>query len=264
MNRRAATSSTKYEIPPKRYFDASPTWFAWNNLTAQDVANLRTEPGFEGQQIYFHLNLPIKFVRLVGLVVDIEVKGGKYILISLDDSSGSCIEIKTSLRQVREDDDAEYPSNTIVDSLDIHVKLGLPALYIDKQLIEIGDVIKAKGTIDTFRNTRQLKLERMSIVKDTGAEVKAWAETAKWKRDVLSKPWVLTKEKRNEIDEQIRQNRIKERERSKKRRAFDEKHAERKKTRLEKVETKRKEAEMKYNAGALLGSSHILMRITDS
>lgn len=264
MSRRDARSSSKYEIYPRRYFDASPTWFAWNNLTAQDVVNLRTQPGFEGQQIYFHLNHPIKFVRLVGLVVDIEVKAGKYIVISLDDGSGSCLEVKTSFRQVKEDDRAKYPSNTIVDNFDVHVRLGLPTLHIDKQAVEIGDVIKVKGTIDTFRNTRQLKLERISTVKDTSAEVRAWTETANWKRDVLSKPWVLTKEKRDEIDGQIRRDEVKQRERTKKRRAYDEQYAEQKKRKLEKVEAKRKHSEEKYNAGALSGSSNVLMRITDS
>lgn len=263
MNRRA-TKPSKYEIYPKRYFDASPTWFVWNNLTAADVNNLRTEPCVEGQQIYFHLNHPIRFVRLVGLVVDIEVKAGKHILISLDDSSGTCIEIKTSFQPVEEDDHAEYLSNTLVENLDVHVILGIPTIYINKQRIEIGSIIKAKGTLDSFRNTRQLKLERIWVVKDTSEEVKAWSETASWKRDVLSEPWVLTKEEREEVDEKIGRDEVNERERSKKRRAFDAKYAEKKKRKLEKVEMRRKREEEKYNAGALPGSNVVPTRVTDS
>lgn len=261
---RRATNPSSYDIYPKRYFNASPTWFAWNNLTAADVNSLRTEPGFEGQQIYFHLNHPIRFVRLVGLIVDIEIKAGKHILISLDDSSGACIEIKTSLRQVKEDDHDEYPSNTLVDNLDVHTNLGATSVCINKQPIEIGTIVKAKGTLDSFRNTCQLKLERIWVVKDTNEEVKAWSETANWKRDVLSKPWVLTREQREKIDEQIARDESKERERSKRKRAHDAKYAEKKKRKLEKVEMKRKREELKYNAGALPGSSLLPMRMTDS
>lgn len=259
-----ATKCPSYDIYAKRYFNASPTWFAWNNLTAADVNSLRTEPGFEGQQIYFHLNHPIRFVRLVGSVVDVEIKAGKHILISLDDSSGACIEVKTSLRQVKEDDSAEYPSNTLVDNLDVHTSLGVTSVYINKEPIEVGTVVKAKGTLDSFRNTRQLKLERIWIVKDTNDEVKAWSETANWKRDTLSKPWVLTREKREQIDEQIQRDEINERERSKRKRAHDAKDAEKKKRKLEKAEMKRKREELKYNAGALPGSGTVPMRVTDS
>lgn len=257
-------ASANYEIYPKRYFDASPTWFAWNNLTATDVNSLRTEPGFEGQQIYFHLNHPIRFVRLVGLLVDVEIKAGKFILLSLDDSSGACVEIKTTIRKVKEDDHAEYPSNTLVDNLDVLTSLGVPTVYINKQTADIGTVIKAKGTLDTFRNTRQLKLERIWTVKDTNEEAKAWSETASWKQDVLAKPWVISREKRGEIDEEIRQNELKERERSKKRKAFDARHAEKKRQKLEKAELKRKREEQKYDAGALKGSNIVPTRVTDS
>ena len=259
------THPPEHQIYPKRYFDASPTWFAWNNLTTTDVQNLRQEPGFEGQQIYFHFNHPIRFVRLVGLVVDIEItRSGKYILITLDDSSGACIEIKTVFREVGEDDTAGYPSNTLVDSLDVRISLGLPTVYVNKKAINIGTAIKAKGKLDSFHDTRQLKLERIWIVKDTNEEVKAWAETAKWKREVLGKPWVLSKRQREEIDEKIARDAVKERERSKRKRVHDAKHAEKKEMKLEKHEARRKRQEDTFNAGALLGSEVLPTRITDS
>lgn len=259
-----ARSSNDPPIPFKRYFDASPTWFAWNHLTAADVAALRTEPGFEGQHIYFHLNHPIHFVRLVGLLSYVEIKAGRYLLLTLDDGSGACIEVKTTLRERKAGDHAEYPSNTLVDNVDVHVELGLPALRINNEPVEIGTVIKAKGTIDTFRNTRQLKLERIWVVKDTNEEVKAWAETAKWKRDVLSRPWNLTQAERDDIDARIEKHAEKERERSQKKHAHNKQHEERKKRKLEKDERRRKREEEMYNAGALPGSGSIPTRITDS
>jgi hypothetical protein len=263
MNTRV-TDPTGHQIYPKRYFDASPTWFQWNKLTAAAIHSLREERGFGGQNICFHLNHPIRFVRLVGLLVDIELKAGKYLLLTLDDSSGACIEVKTELRVVKEDDHAEYPSNTIVDNVDCFVSWGLPSLYINKEATDIGTVVKLKGTLDSFRNTRQVRLERAWIVKDTNEEAKAWAETASWHCDVLSKPWTLSPWKRSEIDEQINQDAAKERERLKKRKAMDLQHAEKKRKHFERVEARRKKQEEKYNAGALPGSQITPMRITDS
>ena len=252
-----------HQIYPKRYFDASLTWFCWNKLTAKDVHGLQEVNGFEGQNVYFQLNHPIRYVRLVGMVVDVEVRSNRYILITLDDSSGSCIEVKTRFRDVKADDHAEYPSNTVVDNVDIHINLGLPSVQINKEPIDIGTIIKVKGTIDSFRNIRQLKLERAWAVKDTNEEAKAWAETAEWRRDVLSNPWVLTKTQRDAIDEQIQLDAVKERDKSRKRRAWDAKYAEKKKRRVEKVESRRKRHEDKYNAGALVGSGVIPARVTD-
>lgn len=263
MNNRV-TRPSGLQIYSRRYFDASPTWFQWNRLLANDVHGLREEYGFEGQNIYFHLNNPIRYVRLVGLVVDIEIKSNKYILITLDDSSGSCIEVKTQFRNIKEDDHAEYPSNTDVDNVDVHISLGIPAILINKESIDIGTVVKVKGTIDSFRRTRQLKLERAWTVKDTNEEAKAWSETAQWHRDVLSQPWVLTKAQRDEIDEQIAKDAVKDREMSRKRKVWDAKYAEKKKRHLEKHESRRKREEERLNAGALPGSNVIPARVTDS
>ena len=263
MNTRA-TNPTGHQIYPKRYFDASPTWFQWNKLTAVATHALRQERGFEGQNIYFHLNHPIRFVRLIGLIVDIELKAGKYLLLTLDDSSGACIEVKTELRAVKEDDHAEYPSNTIVDNVDCLVDWGLPSLSINKEAADIGTVVKLKGTLDSFRNTRQVRLERAWIVRDTNEEAKAWAETASWHRDVLSKPWMLSARKRAEIDEKINSDAAKERERMKKRHAIDSQYAEKKRKHFERVEARRRKQEEKYNAGALPGSGVTPLRITDS
>ena len=264
MSPRSARSS-EFQLYPKRYFDRSPTWNQWNDLTAADVQALRTERGFEGQQIYFHLNHPIRFVRIVGIVVDVEItKGGKHVLISLDDGSGSCIEAKTALREIKPDDDAQYPSNTLVDSLHVLITLGLPSLHVNNAAIDIGTVVNAKGTLDSFRNVRQLKLEMIRVVKDTNEEARTWAKTARWKRDVLSQPWVLTKEQRDAVDDSIRRDELSARERAKRKRAWQAKHGETHRRRQEKLEKRRRSEEDKLNAGALPGSNVIPNRVTDS
>jgi hypothetical protein len=196
--------------------------------------------------------------------VDIEVtRGGKYILLSLDDSSGSCIEVKTEFRNIKQDDLAEYPSSTIVDNLDVAVNLGIPSVHVDRKSADIGTVVKVKGTIDSFRGQRQLKLERIWIVKDTNEEANAWAETAKWKQGVLSQPWTLSKSQRQEIDAQVERDAQKDRERERKRKAVSNEYAAKKAKKLERKEEKRKREEAKLDHGALPQSHVLPSRVTD-
>ncbi len=263
-NRLTDAKGRRYEIYPKRYFDASPTWFQWNKLTASDLQLLKEEPGFEGQHIYFHLNHPIRYVRLVGLVVDIVVtRGGKYVLITLDDSSGSCVEIKTECRIAKPADTAVYPSNTVIDNLDVVVNLGEPSVLVDGRSLEIGSAVKVKGTIDAFRGTRQLSLARIWHVQSTSEEVKAWAETAQWRQEVLSHPWVLSREQRQEIDQRLEHEARKQRERERKKRELNSVALKKRTLKLAKIEAKRQRDEHRMNEGAIGGSGVLPRRVTD-
>ena len=47
-----------------------------------------------GQNIYFYLNHPIRFVRIVGVVVAIDDINLKYSALTLDDGSGATVELK--------------------------------------------------------------------------------------------------------------------------------------------------------------------------
>lgn len=248
--------ATGNELYAKRYFEASKTFSQWNHLTAADVQTLRYEPGFAGQQIYFYLNHPIRYVRLVGLVVDINLtRGGKHILIALDDSSGACIEIKAELRHSEQDGKGEYVSDTSVENLSVRVHFGLATVLIDGRVVEIGTVIKTKGTLDSFRDSRQLQLNRVWIMKDTNAESKAWAEVASWKRDVLSEPWVLTRNERDEIDAHEKSSEHKDHKRLKIKKLLDARRAEKEQRRRTKLEARRVAEEKEFNAGALVGSN---------
>ncbi|EMC98495.1 hypothetical protein BAUCODRAFT_66325 [Baudoinia panamericana UAMH 10762] len=239
---------------PKRYFNASQTWDHWNPLTATDIHALRTESGFEGQKIYFFGYHPIRYTRVVGILVDIELRG-RYTILTIDDSSGACIDVKIEARRVTRGDNAECPSNTTVDNVDIHVIIGSgPTIHLHRKPLEIGSVLKVKGTISAFRGVRQIELKRLFTVDDTNAEARAWAETAKWKRDVLAEDWILTRQQQHEIDERCRQEERKAFELSKKRREWHNKYGAAKRTYDEKREARRREKEMRYNAGALKGS----------
>ncbi|KAK1810746.1 hypothetical protein LTR12_014900 [Friedmanniomyces endolithicus] len=244
-------------IYPKRYWNASHAFINWNKLTALDIHNiLRTEPGFQGQDVYFFANHPIRFVRIVGLLVDIETRG-RYTILSVGDSSGACIDVKITSRSVIAGDEGEYPSNTTVDNIDVKLNWGLPTLHLDFTPVALGSVLEFKGTISIFRNTRQLDLKRLLVVPNTNAEAEAWVKTAKWKRDVLSRPWILTQQERDAIDDKIRREERNERAKVKKKREWVAKHGAERLRHEEKNEGKRKRAEAKMNAGALKGSEVI-------
>lgn len=266
--------SDAFQTYPAKYFSAAPTYFTWNALTAHDIHHtLQTRPGFEGQNLYFVLNHPIKFVRAVGLIVDIELLGGaKYLILTLDDGSGSTIECKAEVRQANRQDEVagtsrvkqEWPSTTLVDNLDVRVNFGNPRVEIDKQRVDIGSVVKAKGTIDTFRSQRQIKLERIRLVKDTNEEARAWAATAAWKANTLSKPWVLADAKKAEIDQRLAQEQAQEAEKAKKKRVRDVKIAEKRRKHEERREKKRVVLEGAFDQGALTRSGVLPDRVTDS
>nr|POE47102.1 hypothetical protein CFP56_00434 [Quercus suber] len=229
-------------IYSKKYFSSAATWWAWNRLTIRHVHSLRSIPGFEGQNIFFHLNWPIQYVRLVGLVVDIELAPnceGRYTLLTLDDGSGACIVVKITRRRVWPGDDSVYPSNTTCDHVDVHVLLGLPSVRILGQAISIGDVIRVKGTISTFRHVRQIELKLAAVVRDTNEEASAWRETVAWSREKLARPWVLTQKDRDAVDAEERQKSLALRERAAKRRDIGVKLAEKQRRKDEKHEAQR-------------------------
>jgi len=249
--------SPKPPIYPKRYWDASTTFINWNKLTALDIHNaLHTEPGFGGQDIYFYGNHPIRFVRIVGLLVDIETRG-RYTILSVDDSSGACIDVKITSRPVKLGDEGEYPSNTTIDNVDVKLEWGIPTLHLDFKPIVLGSALEFKGTISVFRATRQLDLKRLLPVPNTNAEAAAWVKTAKWKQNVLSRPWVLTQQERDAIDDKIRREERNERAKVKKRREWVARHGAERLRHEEKKEERRKRAEARMNVGALKGSEVI-------
>ena len=214
-----------------------------------------------GQHVYFHHNHPIQYVYLCGLVQQFELAPGagaaRYALLMLDDGSGRAIEVKIPRRYGPELTTGEvYPSNTLIDNLNVYDTWGLASLFINNKPIHVGTVLKIKGTIAEFRE-RQVELKRVFLVKDTNEEVAFWAGVAKHRRDVLSRPWVLSSADMKFIDDQVDSETRKEVERKNARRAKYKVNMERK---AENDEKRQRQAEKKrqlFDAGALKGSDVI-------
>ena len=181
----------------------------------------------------------------------------RYALLMLDDGSGRAIEVKIPRRHGPTLDNGEvHPSNTLVDNLDVYDTWGLASLTLDNQPIRVGTVLKVKGTIAEFRE-RQVELKRVFLVKDTNEEVAFWAGVAKHRRDVLSKPWVLSSADMKALDDQIEAETRKEEERKSARRVKYEVNMERK---AENDEKRQRQADKKrrlFDSGALKGSDVI-------
>ncbi|GAB7357737.1 hypothetical protein MBLNU459_g0393t1 [Dothideomycetes sp. NU459] len=249
-------ASGRYQIYPARYFSISPTYEIWTKLSIADVHGLGQKPGFEGQNIYFHLNHPIKFVYLVAPVVAIEDVHPKTTLITLDDSSGSSIDIRIERKVASRV--VAGASNTVVGNLDVNSGLGGFEVRVDGALIDVATVVKAKCTISSYRGVRQLDLKRISVIKDTNEEVAAWRAQTDFKREVLARPWTLTSAERSAFDTQKLEEETAARNQARKDQVKRHAHHERtlqrdEKRRLheERTEQRRKAAEERLNKGAI-------------
>lgn len=60
--------------------------------------------------------------------------------------------------------------------------------------VKLNSIVKAKGNINEFRGRKQVQLKRITVLKDTNDEMEALAETTEFKKNVLSRPWVVSEE----------------------------------------------------------------------
>ena len=155
---------------PAYCFSQSPTFHTWVKLTAADVHALKAREGFEGQKIYFHLNHPIKWIRLVGVVVALDEYEKRWIA-TVDDGSGATVEIACAKavgklageESVNGNGAGDGDGNAIGkgDGETTTITITSTGQAIDLRAIEVGSVIKAKGGIGEFRGVRQMLLERI-------------------------------------------------------------------------------------------------------
>ncbi|KAL8655642.1 MAG: hypothetical protein Q9210_000752 [Variospora velana] len=194
-----------------------------------------------GQNTYFHLNHPIKWVRIVGVIVALDVYPNR-LTMTLDDSSGLTIDVFC-----RKATSAATPavSNTTVEcpGAIVHNHDTKPAdcdlifttnegYKVDLKGFDIGSVVKVKGGISEFRAEKQITLERISLVRTTNEEASAWAENAAFHRDILSQPWVVSESNQQQARieaEGLEREREAKKEQKRKHKALEEKRKKEKK-----------------------------------
>ncbi len=211
-----------------------------------------------GQRIYFHLNHPIRFVRVVGVIVAIDDINSKYTVLTIDDGSGATIELKIVRIPPDEYNPVDSPSNTTITNVNVVSELGVFEVTVDNHCLDIGTVIKAKGTVSEFRGIKQLDLKRIWVVTTTNEEAQAWAETATFKQEVLSKPWHVSAKEGQKIKSKMKADKKKQQDYERRRAEHFAKKEEHQRARRihmaqreEKLELRRRKEELIMNAGAL-------------
>lgn len=90
----APTSAVSLDVVfyPSYLFSRSPTFSSWARLTAHDLQHrLHSLPGFEGQNIWFFGNHPIRWVRIIGLVVSFDEFEKRFLLEGSALSAALCV-----------------------------------------------------------------------------------------------------------------------------------------------------------------------------
>ncbi|KAF7553859.1 hypothetical protein G7Z17_g3358 [Cylindrodendrum hubeiense] len=142
----------------------------------------------QGENFYFYKNLPIKWVRIVGVVVAIDEFAGLRIF-TVDDSSGACIQcsivIPTPAKEViAQHQQKELAQNTAGTT----PPPPQPETYNN---IQVGNVVDAKGGISVLWEERRITIEKMLVLRSTAQEVALWEKRTRFRAEVLDKPWVL-------------------------------------------------------------------------
>jgi Telomere regulation protein Stn1 len=111
----------------------------------------------------------------------------------LDDGSGATIEVACPK--------VMQPTTTpVVDD-----RYNLPGLTVEGKAekgvnsvnlagVDLGSVVKVKGTIREMWGMKQIILKRITIVKDTNEEVQCWRENVKFRQSVLERSWSLSED----------------------------------------------------------------------
>ncbi|KAF2400866.1 hypothetical protein EJ06DRAFT_509826 [Trichodelitschia bisporula] len=226
----------KTPLYPAYTFRASPTYFAWVRLPATDIHTLRREPGFEGQNIYFYLNHPIRFICITAPVVAIEDLFSRFVLLTLDDGSGATVAVKIE-RKTKERPVGEWGGvarealpETVVEGVRVKAGRGAFEVFVEGVRVDIGTVLKVKGVVETWRDQRQMLAKRIVLARGM-TEVLEWEELARW-RGIVGQPWVLSQERVRELDAEERRWIEEKRRKREEKRAMQEKH-ERKRRKLE-------------------------------
>ncbi|KAK0385421.1 hypothetical protein NLU13_7897 [Sarocladium strictum] len=178
----------KATLYPRYCFHLSPTWPVWCFFKAAEIHALDKHDGFEGEQFFFYNNLPIKWVRIVGLVVAIDDFAGRRVF-TIDDSSGACIEVlETLTASPRPEKNAQAGTAGNTGDAATVPHTAKVSAYPD---IDVGHVVEIKGGLSEFRDEKQITVEKLLLVRSTMEEVILWEKRTKFRKEILEKPWVL-------------------------------------------------------------------------
>lgn len=180
-----------------------------------------------GREIFHFSNHPVKWVRLTGVVVAIDEFAERRI-ITLDDSSGMCVECvcscpsssppdskssfvaahlnqtgSTSSKAGKEALDNRHASGKMqggsgMENDGNRTQPSIQKPQIPWSSLHVGSVLKVKGQVGKWRDMKQLEVIKIEVMMSTEQEVRCWEEMLKFRREVLSVPWVVSGEEERE------------------------------------------------------------------
>jgi len=173
----APASPTSLTFYPAYCHKASPTYFQWVKLTAQDIHHsLHHREGYlhswitqqicshsrDVPQLLFYKNHPIQFIQAIGIVVNLEEYFEKLWLFTIDDSSGATIDVvcrkpdrnKTMVQTYKTDtSDHEKEADMEIQKLSDQVAAE----------VDVGAILQVKGTITLFQRINQINQTSLCI-----------------------------------------------------------------------------------------------------
>lgn len=188
-------------------------------------------------RLYHYLNHPVKWVKIIGVVVAIDEFATRRVY-TIDDASGAGVECSCVLPAPTPASINLLPgvtstsktesSNTATQPTKIEIKSAEPQSVTNPSIpygiIDVGTTLKIRGRVGNFRDIVQVEVVNATVVKDMDVEVKFWDEALKFWTDVIGKEWVLSEEVVEEMGRKEERRRKKQfrREKEKKKEARKE------------------------------------------
>ena len=170
----------------------------------------------------------MKWVRVTGVIVAVDEYSGRNVY-TVDDSSGMCIEcvcvapvpvlkkegtvVSTHLDQIAKINQAlastsASTSTTNTRKPDVKGKNkggdkekgteksgpSVQEPVVPWADMDVGTVVKVKGRVSEYWKQKQIEVVKVEVLRCTDQEVRCWNEVIDFRRDVLSKLWVVGKE----------------------------------------------------------------------
>ncbi|RDW88813.1 hypothetical protein BP6252_00845 [Coleophoma cylindrospora] len=197
------SASLSPTIYPVYCHELSPTIGKWCPLRATDVHRVQAVGMvLDGKPLYHFGNHPIKWVRITGVIVAVDVFYQRRVY-TVDDSSGECIECTCETpppssktlealegsnnqeRKVQANNPNKPESSTTGQA---------PPAKVYMQIaddIDVGSVVKVKGLVTDFRGMKQIEMRSIVPMKGTQEEVRCWNQIVDFRKDILDKPWIV-------------------------------------------------------------------------
>ncbi|KAB8299987.1 hypothetical protein EYC80_000228 [Monilinia laxa] len=180
-----SSTSNLAPLQPPNLYHLSPTYQKWCALRCADIITLKDRKVYvEGKLIHHYLNHPIRYIKLLGLIVSIDDFAHRRVY-TIDDSSGACIECVALLPSRN----APAPSTAPAPPSQQPPEPSIEHPQIQWDDMEECKIVRILGVMGTYMTMPQIQIIKMGIVGSTELERKWWDECARLKLEVLEREW---------------------------------------------------------------------------